>query len=601
MAGLSLVAGPGGLSGQKDKLTGNLISLNYLNKYKSQVILSDDKYFTGYNKFDEYPLTTSDTEKNLIIIEGRVYNKTHDILLKELNRLKTAYSDEALKEWLKSADGDFIIYILDKSGGDLLIFNDILGRLPVYYFVKDNTLYVSRYIKFILDAAGEVSFDRTAFGEYLLLGYLLGERTLFKDVKQLRPASAIKYDGMKVAVTTVHNYNFQNRIHAGKPFDEAVADLSGLLSESCVNRFNNNKRNILSLSGGLDSRTIGACMVKNRIPFETITLTYKNRHAEGEEVIARQVADYLDVEMQDIFMTPPLGSDLFTLLKLKEGMNYLATAPMLSFYRQVSEKFGENINLIFGDKSDKITLVFDNPTKKMSNLEELTDYIIGEHAFMDFAEVCRRLKIDEKDIKNDFYNLLSGYPEADFRQKYVHFRAIEKSHKLAFQGDDRHKRYFWNYSPLTSSPLVTYLFNLPDKYKKMHKIFIGLLNSYSPGIADIKYPNFKAPITSAKARLFMSSVYYLYPMMPHKLNAYFKAVFFGTNTLIKESSMYYKFLKKQYQNTPELEGYLDLSDLSHIRTHSLHNVMTLSSLVEYYKFHKSTFNDFLDEEFNYKN
>lgn len=596
-----MIAGPGSSSGGKNKLVENLNSLNYLEKYKSRVILSEDNFFIGYNKYDEYPITIHDTEKDLIIIEGKVYNKTDEILLKELKELKAAYSDEALRKWLQSADGDFIIQIVDKTGGEALIFNDILGRLPVYYFIKENTVYVSRYIKFILDALGEVSFDKTAFGEYLLLGYLLGERSLFKNIKQLRPASVIRFSKKQITMSTVHHYNFQNRSHVNKTFNEAIADLSGLLTESCVNRFSNNKRNILSLSGGLDSRTIGACMAKNRISFESITLTYKNKHAEGEEMIAKRVADHLNVKMDYITMSPPRGSDMLTLLKLKEGMNYLGTAPMLSFYRQVSQTYGENINLIFGDKSDKITLVYDNPTKKLNSLEELTEYIMGEHAFMDFSEICRRLSIDPKDIKNDFYNLLSGYPEDDLRQKYVHFRAIEKSHKLAFQGEDRHKRFLWIYSPLTSSPLVTYLFNLPDRYKKMHQVFIGLLNSFSPGIADIIYPNFKAPITSLKAKLFMGSVYYLYPKMPHKLNAYFKAVFFGTNTRIKENSTFYKFLETQNSNTRGLEEYFDLSNLSHFRTHSLHNLMTLTSLVEYFKFHSSTFNDFQDDEFDYKN
>lgn len=603
MAGISLISTINRRLSPSKKISEALDSLNYMENYKSRVIKDEGNIFIGYNTYDEYPVRTYDTAEFLIIIEGRVYNKSESALKADLEKFAVFLTPAILSDWVTNADGDFIIYILNKAKKTLYIFNDVLGRLPIYYRNEEDCLYLSRYIKFILDTSGKFSFDRTGFGEYLLLGYLLGKRTLYDGVKQLRPASLITVNENSIKVETCHDFNFDNRIHKNKKLEENISNLSELFSDGCRNRFSDGKTNVLSMSGGLDSRTIAACMAKNKIPFEAVTMVYQNKHEEGEAEIAKLVADFLGIKLRTVTMIPPTGTDMLNLIKIKEGMIYLSTAPMLPYYRELNAIYSRNINMIFGEKSDKITLVFDNPTKKINSLEQLAQYIVGEHSFMDFKEVCSRLNLQEDDILNDFYNLLRSYPENDYTERYVHFRAIEKSHKLAYQGDDRNKRYFWSFSPLTSSPFVTYLFNIPNKQKKMHRIFIGLLNSYYPGLADIIYPNFKAPITSIKAKLFMSSVYYLYPRLPHKINKNLKNLFFGANIFINKNSTYYKFIKEQINNTREIIDFIDVSDLlnlADIRSHSLHSLITLTSLVEYMNFHKSTFNNFANEEFNYR-
>ena len=79
-------------------------------------------------------------------------------------------------------------------------------------------------------------------------------------------------------------------------------------------------------------------------------------------------------------------------------MSYLATAFLLPFYRQVQDKFGSDINLITGDKGDKVILSLDNPIPKCSSNEELSAYILGEHSMINIAEVSSILKVHQDDI-----------------------------------------------------------------------------------------------------------------------------------------------------------------------------------------------------------
>src|SRR5690606_36723908 len=96
---------------------------------------------------------------------------------------------EKLKNWLLSADGDFIIVIIDTQNNYLYLFNDIFGRLPLYFQSGETGVSISRYLGFIANLDSEHEFDKAALSQYFVFGYMLGRRTLFKKINHLRPAS----------------------------------------------------------------------------------------------------------------------------------------------------------------------------------------------------------------------------------------------------------------------------------------------------------------------------------------------------------------------------------------------------------------------------
>ena len=44
----------------------------------------------------------------------------------------------AVDKWLSTTDGEFVIYALNKKSDEFVVINDILGRLPVYYYSDDD-------------------------------------------------------------------------------------------------------------------------------------------------------------------------------------------------------------------------------------------------------------------------------------------------------------------------------------------------------------------------------------------------------------------------------------------------------------------------------
>ena len=602
MAGITTIITAGGLTEKSSELKEILNSLNYLASYYSETLLLNDNIFIGWNKYDEYPIFNFETEDFLFVIEGKIYNQSNSFLEKELPKIFQSASDDLRKNWLLKVDGDFIIYAYNKKTKSLNVLNDLLGRLPVYYKKINDQLIISRYIKFITSFENQTVFDKTGLGEYLIFGYLLGERTLFKDIKQLRPSSFITYTNSKFTNESVYTFNFENRQNSNKTSKEMVNDLHDLFSNACVNRVSNGKQNLLALTGGMDSRIIAACLAKNNIVFKTTTMIFKNEAEKEEATIAKEISQLLNADWNPSYIYPPSGKDVYTLLKLKEGMNYLATSFLLPFYKQITERYGNNINLITGDKGDKTTLSYDNPIPKCSNLNDLMNYILGEHGMVSLDEVTQLIDVHKDDILNDLSNLLNSYPEKDFAQKYSHYRGIEKSHKLAFQGEDRHRRFFWTYEPITSSPFVHYFFNCPDKAKKMHKLFTPLLESFSQEAAGVVYTNFKSPINSIRAKLFMAAVYYIYPKFSNKLRTDIKRLFFGGNPLISGESIFFKSIEQQLHNSEQIKDYFKINDslqLKNYRHILLQSFFSLTSLIDDAYADKSILEQNLDEVFDH--
>lgn len=127
----------------KDAIDDSLESLLFTERYSLTNFIEEKNYFVTCTKYPEYPSENFRTDKYLIIIEGKIYNKSQGKLKEELERLaetifdKSNENKENLTKWLNNADGEFIIVIHNLANKQIAIFNDSLGRLALYSYQSD--------------------------------------------------------------------------------------------------------------------------------------------------------------------------------------------------------------------------------------------------------------------------------------------------------------------------------------------------------------------------------------------------------------------------------------------------------------------------------
>src|SRR5688500_16859238 len=190
----------------------------YNDSYKSETLLKEGPYILGCTKYAGYPVKIFENSEYWVCLEGMIYNKenTNDQIFGLLNRIFmhehiTETDKNIISNQLLQTDGDFIIYALDKRDGNFVIMNDILGRLPLYYYYKrEIELIVSRELPFLVSLthdnnAGGNRFDKMAMAQYLLLGFPLGNRTLLTDIYRLEPATILRISSnSEVKIDNIH-------------------------------------------------------------------------------------------------------------------------------------------------------------------------------------------------------------------------------------------------------------------------------------------------------------------------------------------------------------------------------------------------------------
>ena len=300
MPGISLIYSCNrSLDARKTDILGALDDTIHDERYSREVFCETPACVMGYVAYPEYPVTHFDDSEFIITLEGRIYNQTAPEVQQILLNLAQAVFlhqesiEQKLTNWLLKTDGDFVVYIMHRASGDCLIFNDILGRLPVYYAQESANLFVARDLRFIINLLPTLVFDRIGIAQYLLIGYSLGERTFYENPHRVPPASLIRLSPAGIKIIPLYTFDLESKVPSNKSVDQNARELVSRFDEACKNRSLDGYTNVLSLSGGLDSRTVGAAYKRNQIPFVGATFLDFEKAAQSDAIIAERLAQAL--------------------------------------------------------------------------------------------------------------------------------------------------------------------------------------------------------------------------------------------------------------------------------------------------------------------
>lgn len=141
------------------------------------------------------------------------------------------------------------------NGDRLFAARDRFGIKPFYYAVVDGVVYFASEMKALLPLLPEVATDADALAEYMTFQYTIGEKTLFKHVRQLLPGHAL----------TVANGEFKVfrywDVHYEIDWDHTPRWFGNEMRQRLTDSVNVHLRSDVPvgayISGGIDSSLIG--------------------------------------------------------------------------------------------------------------------------------------------------------------------------------------------------------------------------------------------------------------------------------------------------------------------------------------------------------
>ncbi len=163
-------------------------------------------------------------------------------------------------------DGQFALVLYDAVEKVTKVITDPFGMIPIYYGEKSNQFFVSTSG---LAIASELKSAPSDFGAraFILYGSTFGD-TIWQNVHLIPPATVLRIDGITARQSTYWSFEVDKNI---SQFSEpqAVDCIIESFTNSLQQILNSEGKIWLSLTGGLDSRTMAALADFSKIPFKT--------------------------------------------------------------------------------------------------------------------------------------------------------------------------------------------------------------------------------------------------------------------------------------------------------------------------------------------
>jgi Glutamine amidotransferase domain len=265
-------------------------------KNKIKILLQNNAVSLNFKYYDGYPFLLWQTDDQIILLEGMIYNHAKDKIEIQLKAISQTFSENGdchhlVEAFVESVDGDFIVEIWYNRKNLLLIFNGYWGRLPLYYYFVDGMIGISREIKSLLASVPEIKINKTSLVEFLYFEFPLGNKTLFENIYRLGPGTMIVVEGEENICELNISKTIDFRFALKEPFSnksEGIEVLKELFLQSVQSRVQTLESDefkiAADLSGGFDSRAVlgGIEKFTHDVTYCTQTLNANDQRKWGQ-------------------------------------------------------------------------------------------------------------------------------------------------------------------------------------------------------------------------------------------------------------------------------------------------------------------------------
>lgn len=157
--------------------------------------------------------------------------------------------------------GMFAFAVWDGRTKEMFLARDRFGIKPLYYMEADGVVYFASEAKALLPFAPSIETDPVALAEYLTFQYTIGDRTLFRGIRQLMPGHRMNVRRGGISVSRYWDVHYEPDF--GKAEGAFIEELRELLADSVAAHLVSDVEVGTYLSGGLDSSLIALLASKS--------------------------------------------------------------------------------------------------------------------------------------------------------------------------------------------------------------------------------------------------------------------------------------------------------------------------------------------------
>jgi asparagine synthase (glutamine-hydrolysing) len=247
--------------------------------------------------------------------------------------------EESGPAFFPGLQGKFAAALWDTRLRRLILVNDRFGMKPLYYAsLKGRLLFASEIKALLCDREVSRSSNLAGIAQFFTYGQLLGENTLYEAIRLLPPATCLFYDQPEGRLTLQPYWRLEEQeARAVTSRSEALERIVTAFERAVERSARGTQRLGLSLSGGLDARTILGTMPPNR-PLTTLCMGLPGsmdlRCAAQMASLTKR--EHHEVLLDDCFISC-FEKHLHDMVRLTDGhyLSQCVVMPTLSAYREL--------------------------------------------------------------------------------------------------------------------------------------------------------------------------------------------------------------------------------------------------------------------------
>jgi asparagine synthase (glutamine-hydrolysing) len=200
-------------------------------------------------------------------------------------KLLARIAEDGAARVAQSLEGFFVVVFCDPYEREVFVITDVVGGRHCFVRSVGGATALSTS-SLLLASLGDVTLDATGCEEFLRTGIVYEDRTLFREVKKLAPATVHRFAQGKPAGAQSY---WQIADLNPDAFDgEKAAEQLGEKLINAVKRISRAYPNpVCDLTGGYDSRSVVAAFLSAGVQFET---TVTGADGEADVVISKGLA-----------------------------------------------------------------------------------------------------------------------------------------------------------------------------------------------------------------------------------------------------------------------------------------------------------------------
>jgi len=449
------------------------------------------------------PILNED-ESLFTFIDGKIYGYEKEKEKLKLEGCKFTYENDAEFcmhcynkygiDFVEKLNGSFVLIVGDLKENKIVIANDRYGLRPLYYTVNDKRLLFAQEVKSILeDRTFKKELDDEGIADFFAFGEFLGDKTFIRGVKVFPPGSIATYNGHDFPIKQYWDFNYKPDY--SKSEDEFADELVKVFKKAVRIRMEDNFKYAVSLSGGLDSRSIIVAIPEQKKQ-DVLAITFGSLDCD-EVKIAREVAEKNGIKMKFAKITPE------NIINNSEKQNFYSDGlhyPGLSFLIPVGRAARSNgVDIVFEGFALDLTLggsCFDG-------------YINTKTSDELFCEIYRAFRhggyclfSDEKLSKllvEKYYNKIKKYPLLSLRKEFDkisennmgdysdHFFLRNHVRRCTIGGPTLLRTAVEHSVPTYDNDLIDLILKIPATFRKSHRLYRKFFKKLSPRLARIPY------------------------------------------------------------------------------------------------------------------